>query len=67
MCVSRWATQMASAISRLHAEKIIHGDISCRNVLLDANYDVKITDYLVHDPEEDYALAPHHGHQPLDS
>jgi hypothetical protein len=57
MCVCRWATQMASAISRLHAEKIIHGDISCRNVLLDANFDVKITDYLVHDPEEDYALA----------
>ena len=59
MCITKWAMQIAAAVSRLHQEKIIHGNISCRNVLLDENYGVKITDFLVHDPQEDYSLASH--------
>lgn len=57
MCITKWAMQIAAAVSRLHQEKIIHGNISCRNVLLDENFGVKITDFLVHDPQEDYSLA----------
>ena len=43
----RWLLQF-----QVHAEKIIHGDISCRNVLLDANYDVKIQTTLCMTPKK---------------
>ena len=28
MCITKWAMQIAAAVSRLHQEKIIHGNIS---------------------------------------
>ena len=57
MQVAKWAVQLASAISHLHTEQIIHGDIRCGNVLLDQNMDIKLTGFLINEPVEDYSLA----------
>lgn len=57
MQVAQWAKQLASAISHLHAEKIIHSDIRAGNVLIDENMEIKLTGFLIHKPSEDYALA----------
>lgn len=39
------ARDIAAGIYHLHSERIIHRDIACRNVLLDANYTAKISDF----------------------
>ena len=41
----RWIKQIASAMSFVHSQKILHGDISCNNVFLDENLDVKLGDF----------------------
>jgi hypothetical protein len=55
--VAKWAVQLASAISHLHTEQIIHGDIRCGNVLLDDKMDIKLSGFLISEPVEDYSLA----------
>ena len=58
MQVAHWAVQLSSAVSDLHAENIVHGDIRGGNVLLDENMNIKVTGFLLqHEPPDDYALA----------
>ena len=44
--VARWAYQMAAALAHLHTRepKIIYRDMKLENVMLDAHWDVKLTD-----------------------
>ena len=58
MQVAHWAVQLSSAVSDLHAENIVHGDIRGGNVLVDENMNIKVTGFLLqHEPPDDYALA----------
>lgn len=41
----KWAYQLAEAVDLLHSHGIIHCDIKPRNLLLDANFDIKIIDF----------------------
>mmetsp|Transcript_20958 Transcript_20958/g.29294 ORF Transcript_20958/g.29294 Transcript_20958/m.29294 type:complete len:1024 (+) Transcript_20958:143-3214(+) len=41
----RWARDCASGVLHLHAERIIHRDIAARNLLVDKNMRVKVTDF----------------------
>lgn len=40
-----WAYQIANAMEYLSSRKIVHGDVALRNMLLDSNQSVKITDF----------------------
>ncbi len=40
-----WAQQVAEGLAHLHRNEIIHGDLMCRNVLLDKDLDVKLCDF----------------------
>lgn len=41
----RWAVQVTDALSFLHAAGVIHGDLTCNNVFLDADLDAKLADF----------------------
>ena len=41
----KWVAQLCSALLHLHNHSIIHCDLSCRNVLLNDNLDVKLADF----------------------
>jgi len=41
----RWASQIANGMKYISGLKIIHGDLALRNILLNANLDVKISDF----------------------
>jgi serine/threonine protein kinase len=43
--ILRWASQAAQAIVFLHANGIMHGDISCNNFFLNENLDLKVGDF----------------------
>ncbi|KAH8710112.1 kinase-like domain-containing protein [Phaeosphaeriaceae sp. PMI808] len=41
----RWVEQLFDAVSFIHSRSVFHGDISCNNVFLDDNLDVKLGDF----------------------
>ncbi|TQV94802.1 spindle assembly checkpoint kinase [Cordyceps javanica] len=41
----RWAEQVASGVAFIHSKGVLHGDLSCNNIFLDANLDAKIGDF----------------------
>jgi len=41
----RWATEVASGMDYLSSRKVIHGDLAARNLLLDQDKTVRITDF----------------------
>lgn len=41
----RWATQIAEAIGFMHKAGVIHGDLTCANILLDENLNAKLADF----------------------
>ncbi|KAI9809664.1 MAG: hypothetical protein M1825_000096 [Sarcosagium campestre] len=41
----RWAIQVTDALSFLHRAGVIHGDLTCNNIFLDANLDAKLGDF----------------------
>jgi len=41
----RWAIQIANGMKYISGLKIIHGDLALRNILLNANLDIKISDF----------------------
>ncbi|KAM3524806.1 hypothetical protein NHJ13051_004308 [Beauveria bassiana] len=41
----RWAEQVASGVAFLHSKGVLHGDLSCNNIFLDANLDANIGDF----------------------
>jgi serine/threonine protein kinase len=41
----RWTVQIANTLAFIHSAGVIHGDLTCRNILLDAKFDTKIFDF----------------------
>jgi serine/threonine protein kinase len=41
----RWVEQLFDAVRFIHSRSVLHGDISCNNVFLDGNLDVKLGDF----------------------
>jgi serine/threonine protein kinase len=41
----RWVEQLFDAVRFIHSRSVLHGDISCNNVFLDENLDVKLGDF----------------------
>ncbi|KAF2757102.1 kinase-like protein [Pseudovirgaria hyperparasitica] len=41
----RWAEQIFDAVQYVHSRGVLHGDISCNNVFLDHNLNVKLGDF----------------------
>jgi serine/threonine protein kinase len=41
----RWVEQLCDAVRFIHSRGVFHGDISCNNVFLDDNLDVKLGDF----------------------
>jgi serine/threonine protein kinase len=41
----RWAIQITNALAFIHSAGVIHGDLTCRNILLDANFNTKVFDF----------------------
>jgi serine/threonine protein kinase len=41
----RWVEQLVDAVCFIHLRSVFHGDISCNNVFLDENFDVKLGDF----------------------
>src|SRR5690349_3598669 len=41
----RWVEQIASAVAFVHSKGVLHGDISCDNVMLDEGLDAKLGDF----------------------
>ncbi|KAM3422004.1 hypothetical protein BST61_g2380 [Cercospora zeina] len=41
----RWVEQLFDAVQFIHSRNVLHGDISCNNIFLDDNLDVKLGDF----------------------
>ncbi|KAF1352745.1 kinase-like protein [Lizonia empirigonia] len=41
----RWVQQLVDAVRFIHSRGVFHGDMSCNNVFLDDNFDVKLGDF----------------------
>jgi len=41
----RWVKQLIDAVRFIHSRSVLHGDISCNNIFLDANLNVKLGDF----------------------
>lgn len=41
----RWVEQLFDAVRFIHSRNVLHGDISCNNVFLDENLNVKLGDF----------------------
>lgn len=41
----RWISQLAGVLQYVHSKNIVHGDVSCHNILLDENLDIKLIDF----------------------
>jgi serine/threonine protein kinase len=41
----RWVEQLFDAVGFIHSRSVLHGDISCNNIFLDDNLDVKLGDF----------------------
>lgn len=41
----QWSIDICSAFEYLSLKKIIHGDLACRNILLNANFVAKVADF----------------------
>lgn len=41
----RWATQIVEAIDFIHGAGVIHGDITCSNILVDEDLNIKLVDF----------------------
>lgn len=41
----RWCQQAAEAVAYIHKKKVLHCDISTRNLLLDKDFNVKLSDF----------------------
>jgi len=41
----RWVEQLFDTVRYVHSKNVLHGDISCNNVFLDQNLDVKLGDF----------------------
>ncbi|KAF1953187.1 kinase-like protein [Byssothecium circinans] len=41
----RWVEQLIDAVRFIHSRRVLHGDISCNNVFLDNNLNVKLGDF----------------------
>jgi len=40
----RWANQVADALRVVHSTKVVHGDVTCGNILLDDQLNTKLSD-----------------------
>lgn len=41
----RWVEQIAASIAFIHSKNVLHGDISCNNILLDEGLNAKLCDF----------------------
>lgn len=41
----RWFSQLQSAVAYCHSQGVVHRDIKCENILLDNNFNVKLSDF----------------------
>ncbi|PVH92378.1 kinase-like protein [Periconia macrospinosa] len=41
----RWVEQLFDVVRFIHSRRVLHGDISCNNIFLDGNLDVKLGDF----------------------
>jgi serine/threonine protein kinase len=41
----RWVEQLFDTVRYVHSKNVLHGDISCNNIFLDNNLDVKLGDF----------------------
>ncbi|KAK2623873.1 hypothetical protein QTJ16_006507 [Diplocarpon rosae] len=67
----RWAKQIADALRFVQATNVVHGDVTCSNILLDGLYNIKLSDFagssLDGTPLLVAATASHHCPGPPDS
>jgi serine/threonine protein kinase len=43
--LTNMAADVSSGLTYLHSQKFVHGDLACRNCLVDKNLTVKISDF----------------------
>lgn len=41
----RWVEQITASVAFIHSRNVLHGDISCNNVMLDEDLNVKLGDF----------------------
>lgn len=41
----RWVEQIASSVAFIHSRNVLHGDLSCNNVMLDEGFNAKLGDF----------------------